>query len=259
MAEEKTYLELSEDNSHKFYEVIVRGVEVSIRYGRIGDQGQTKVTKFPTSDKAKADADKKISEKIKKGYERAVIGVRKKRTVTRRRMAIASATQGSAKSGRNKKLSKAPILWNFATGDDALGIFVDESHCWVGNEAGKIFSLDHDGKVHSKFKLPEGVKCIVSDGNWLYAGCDDGNVYDLSGKVPRIAYEISEDVNIFWIDIHDAILAVSDEKGCLTTINHEDESQWVKKSSGKDGWMVRCDEIGIYMYLSWPYQRCFDV
>ena len=36
MAEEKTYLELSEGSSHKFYEIVVNGVEVTVRFGRIG-------------------------------------------------------------------------------------------------------------------------------------------------------------------------------------------------------------------------------
>jgi outer membrane protein assembly factor BamB len=100
--------------------------------------------------------------------------------------------------------------------------------------------------VRSKFKLPDGVKCIVADGAWLYAGCDDGNVYDLTGKVPRVAYEIAPEVDIYWLDIFDSVLAGSDNHGGVTTINHEDESQWSKKSAGDSGWMVRCDEIGVY-------------
>jgi outer membrane protein assembly factor BamB len=259
MAEEKTYLELSEANSHKFYEVIVNGVEVSIRFGRIGDAGQAKVTKFATPEKARAEAEKKINEKVKKGYERAVMGMRKKRTVTRRDILVtqnagagagvvasAGVSAGKPRAAAPPAAKQAPIIWNFDSGANAFGIFVDESLCWVGNQAGKIFALDHDGQVRAKFKLPDGVKCIVADDDWLYAGCDDGNVYDLSSKSPRIAYEISDDIDIYWLDISDAILAVSDASGRVTTINHEDESQWVKKSKGDSGWMVRCDEIGIY-------------
>ena len=61
-AEERTYLELSEegDGSHKFYEVVIKGKELSIRFGRIGDQGQTSTKKFPTPEAAKAEAQKKI-------------------------------------------------------------------------------------------------------------------------------------------------------------------------------------------------------
>ncbi|HBB31101.1 MAG TPA: molybdenum metabolism regulator [Cyanobacteria bacterium UBA8803] len=237
MTEEKTYLELSEADggSHKFYEVIIKDTQVSIRYGRIGDKGQTQVKTYPTAEKAKADATKKINEKLRKGYEHAVMGVRQKRPVTRRQTA---STPSTAK--------QAPVLWKFASGAAAFGIFIDNERCWVGNQDGKIFALDPNGAVQNQFKLPDGVKCIVADEDWLYAGCDDGKVYDLTGKVPRVSYEIAENVDIFWLDIKDGILGVSDAGGTVAAINHEDESQWQKRSSGESGWMVRCDEIGIY-------------
>ncbi len=246
MAEEKTYLELSEESgsSHKFYEVTIDGAEVTIRFGRIGDQGQAKTTRFADAGKAQADAQKKINEKIKKGYERAVVGARKKRAVTRRSAMLAQASTSPA---RDVPLSRqAPVLWKFDSSANAFGIFVDESLCWVANEAGKIFALDHNGAVRAKFKLPDGVKCIVADDDWLYAGCDDGKVYDLTSKQPLVAYEIAENVDILWLDISDGVLAVSDANGSVTVINHEDESQWTKQSAGDRGWMVRCDEIGVY-------------
>lgn len=238
-APEKTYLELSEAGagSHKFYEVVVDGTELRIRFGRIGDPGQTSTSQFPTADKARAEAQKKIREKVKKGYEAAVMGARGKRTVTRRETPVVAPV---------KAAKAAPLLWTFDTGNRAFGIFVDDSLCWVGNEDGKIFALDHTGKVQFKAKLPDGVKCIIADEDWLYAGCDDGNVYDLSGKVPRVAYRIEPDLDIYWLDIHAGVLAVSDASGKVTVVNHEDESQWSKQSGGKWGWMVRCDEIGVY-------------
>lgn len=237
MADEKTYLELSESDgaAHKFYEVILNDTQVSIRYGRIGDTGQSQVKTYPTPEKAKTEAAKKINEKLKKGYEHAVMGMRQKRSVTRRQI----------KSDRSTA-SQAPVIWKFNSGSPAFGIFIDNSRCWVGNEAGQIFALSDTGIVHNQLRLPDGVKCIVADNGWLYAGCDDGKVYDLTGKIPRVAYEIAPNVNIFWLDIKDAILGVSDDVGNVTTINHEDESQWAKKSSGESGWMVRCDEIGVY-------------
>lgn len=192
MAEEKTYLELSEasGSSHKFYEVIVNDTQLTIRYGRIGDSGQTQTKTYPTPDKAKADANKKIKEKLAKGYEHAVIGVRQKRPVTRR--AVTSTTSTA---------QQAPMLWKFNSNSAAFGIFVDSDRCWVGNQAGQVFALNHQGKVINQFKLPDGVKCLVADDIWISAGCDNGNVYDLTGKLPRIAYEIDENVDIFWLDI----------------------------------------------------------
>ena len=84
MSQETFYLELSEGAAHKFYEVVVDGTDVTIRFGRIGDPGQAKTTTHATAEKALADAQKKVAEKVRKGYERAVRGVRQKRTVTRR-------------------------------------------------------------------------------------------------------------------------------------------------------------------------------
>ncbi|WP_414550540.1 WGR domain-containing protein [Anabaena sp. CCY 0017] len=65
---ESVYLELSDDHSHKFYEVTVQGLAVIIRYGRIGTTGQTSSTTYSSPKKAEAAAEKKINEKLKKGY-----------------------------------------------------------------------------------------------------------------------------------------------------------------------------------------------
>lgn len=234
---ERTYLELSQDTgvSHKFYEVIVDGAIMSIRYGRIGDPGRSSSKTFDSAEAATKEANKKIKSKTKKGYAEAVQGVRKKRAITRRSIV---ETRSTAKG--------APTVWKFNSGSSAFGIFVDEESAWVGNEAGELYKLSHEGKVERKYKLPDGVKCIVADSEWLYAGCDDGNVYDLTGKAPYIAYEIDESVDIYWLDIADGILGISDSSGGIMAVNHEDENQWSHKSSGGSGWMVRCDEHGLY-------------
>jgi len=200
---EKTYLELSEDTgaAHKFYEVVVDGCDMKIRYGRIGANGTSSVKTFATNEKALAEAAKKIKAKEKKGYAVAVQGERAPRAITRRTI---TSNRSSSKT--------APVLWKFASGADAFGIYVDEETCWIGNEKGSIFKLNHEGEVQRQFRLKDGVKSIVSDGDWLYAGCDDGKVYDLTGKMPRVAYDIEEGVDIYWIDIYDGLLGVSEWK-----------------------------------------------
>jgi predicted DNA-binding WGR domain protein len=236
MSDERTYLELSEaEGSHKFYEAVVSGKKLTVRFGRIGDPGQTQTKTFSTPDAARAEAQKKIAEKTRKGYAPAVQGVRKKRPVTRRNVTSAPS-----------KAKPAPILWKFKTKSAAFGIFIDDKNCWMGNEAGQVFALGHDGKVRMQFKLAEGVKCLVGDEDWLYAGSDDGNVYDLTGKVPRLAYSISEDVNIYWLDISGGVLAVSDDQGRVTVLDAEEELLWDKKSKGESAWMVRSTPDAIY-------------
>jgi predicted DNA-binding WGR domain protein len=65
---EVTYLEFSDGKSHKFYEISLNKTEVTIRYGRIGTKGQSAHTVYNTPEQARAEATKKIHEKLKKGY-----------------------------------------------------------------------------------------------------------------------------------------------------------------------------------------------
>ena len=235
---EATYLELSEDGdgAHKFYEVTREGTRVLVRYGRIGAQGQEQLATFPSVEKAKAAAAKKIGEKVRKGYAPAVRGGRSARAVTRRSVSVV------APSVRRH----APVVWRMQTGSTAFGIHVGQDRCWVGNQAGDVYALAHDGEVLCRYKLPDGVKCLVADDFWIYAGCDDGRVYDLSAKLPHAAYTISDDVDIFWLDINDGALGVADHNGGITLIDHEEEFQWSQRGRGRNAWMVRCDEDVVY-------------
>ncbi|MEU1499858.1 WGR domain-containing protein [Streptomyces sp. NPDC005732] len=233
-----TYLELSQDGggAHKFYEVAVDGMVVTVRYGRIGAGGQTQTTTFATPEKARSAAAKKVGEKVRKGYAPALAGQRAPRAVTRRQVTSAPSTARAV----------APVLWRFRTGSSAFGIHVDDDRCWVGNQAGDVYTLDHEGGVLARFGLPDGVKCLVADDFWIYAGCDDGRVYDLSSKIPFAAYDVAADVDIFWLDIHEGVLNVSDRDGRLTVIDHEDEHQWARRGQGQQGWMVRADDRAVY-------------
>ena len=61
--------ELSEGSSNKFWEIRVEGESHTVRYGKIGTDGQTKTKDFDSASAARVDADKLIAEKTKKGYE----------------------------------------------------------------------------------------------------------------------------------------------------------------------------------------------
>jgi predicted DNA-binding WGR domain protein/outer membrane protein assembly factor BamB len=235
--QQTTYLELSEAGagSHKFYEVVVDGTDLTVRYGRIGDRGAVSTSSFPSAAKAATEAAKKIGAKVRKGYAPAVPGARAPRPISRRQIVSSPSTA-----------RRAPVLWRYRSGASAFGIFVDDEQCMVGNEAGMITSLAHDGRVSQQFQLPDGVKCIVADDRWIYAGCDDGNVYDLSGKVPRVAYAIAPDVDIYWLDIFDGVLGVSDASGGIAAVDHEDEFLWRRPGRGSSAWMVRCDATAVH-------------
>jgi predicted DNA-binding WGR domain protein len=60
--------EFSEGTSHKYWEVSHQGVDVTVRYGRIGTHGQTNVKSFADESAAAKHAAKMVQEKIDKGY-----------------------------------------------------------------------------------------------------------------------------------------------------------------------------------------------
>ena len=63
------YFEYTDNKSNKFWEINTSGKKVTVTYGRIGIQNPHSVVKeFDTKNQALMFADKKISEKQKKGY-----------------------------------------------------------------------------------------------------------------------------------------------------------------------------------------------
>ena len=63
--------EFRDGTSSKFWEVEVRGDEMTVRYGRIGSAGQTKTKSFATAALAVKAADALVAEKTAKGYRPA--------------------------------------------------------------------------------------------------------------------------------------------------------------------------------------------
>src|SRR5262245_43757749 len=64
----KRYFEFVEGNSSKFWEISVAGTDITVRFGRIGSNGQTKTKSFSDEAAARKHADDLIEEKTGKGY-----------------------------------------------------------------------------------------------------------------------------------------------------------------------------------------------
>src|SRR4051812_37665888 len=60
--------QFSDAKSHKFWNIEVSGDSFTVTYGKVGTAGQTQTKSFASADKAQAEADKLIREKVKKGY-----------------------------------------------------------------------------------------------------------------------------------------------------------------------------------------------
>ncbi len=163
--------------------------------------------------------------------------------------AAAAAQQAStpAATTATARPGNVPAIWRFETNSSAFGIFVDDEGCWMGNQNGQVFQLDHNAQVIKQFKLPRGVMCLVADGRFTYAGCDDGNVYDLTGDHPMVAYEIEKSTNIYWLDIIDGNLGVGDSRGTVAAFDFEQQPLFKTKSNGSSCWMIRCDKDAVYI------------
>ena len=65
----KKYLELIEGTSSKYWEINLKGKNVIITFGRIGIKNPvSQLRKFDSNEEAKKYAERKIKEKINKGY-----------------------------------------------------------------------------------------------------------------------------------------------------------------------------------------------
>ena len=62
------YFEFADERSFKFWEIAQDGVNLGIRYGRIGIKGQVQLKSFETEEQATAEMEKLIRSKVKKGY-----------------------------------------------------------------------------------------------------------------------------------------------------------------------------------------------
>jgi predicted DNA-binding WGR domain protein len=62
------YFEFIGGNSRKFWEISLSGDSFTVRFGRIGTNGQTQSKTFGDEAKARHEAQKLIAEKLKKRY-----------------------------------------------------------------------------------------------------------------------------------------------------------------------------------------------
>lgn len=100
--------ELSEGKSHKFWQIAIDGRAITVRYGRIGTDGQTMTKKLASADAAKREHDKLVNEKTRKGY--VPVG---KGTKARAKVAKAARAPAKAKKARGEATKASPRVEAF--------------------------------------------------------------------------------------------------------------------------------------------------
>lgn len=170
---------------------------------------------------------------------------------------VAMKAKGDRKSKKataraTPRLENLPVLWTFTTGTQAVGLWVDRTRpdgaVWMGNDKGEIFSLTRAGDRVRTINLPKAVHCLYADDVWTYAGCNDGNIYELDALPKRApVVQLGTDMHIGWIEAHRGRLCVADAEGGLTVFDVEMNVVFEKRSDdAKESWMVRADDEGVY-------------
>ena len=77
----KKYFEYTDEVSNKFWEINLKGNQVVITFGRIGNKPQQIKKKFNTNEESKKFAETKIREKTNKGYIEKKAGSSSKKSI----------------------------------------------------------------------------------------------------------------------------------------------------------------------------------
>jgi predicted DNA-binding WGR domain protein len=74
MNNNKIYLELVNNNHHKFYEIFLTSQGLRINYGRIGHTGKIIVFRFKTQEESLQFYNRQLQAKLKRGYKETIKG-----------------------------------------------------------------------------------------------------------------------------------------------------------------------------------------
>ncbi|MEI6429045.1 MAG: hypothetical protein WCO45_11765 [Pseudanabaena sp. ELA607] len=179
--------------------------------------------------------------------------------------------------GYNGNYSQPPLpnalsaLWQYTPTNPAglwkmpaWGLWVDDDGVWLGNRQGIVIKFNHDGAICQQWNLSKSVWNLCAHQGKTYASCDDGYIYDLSGKLPEIFYQARWDRVSQWSDFHidgfschENQLHIIDGYGKLTQVkitpvkhcqtNSIPKSvQWEKETNFMRNWFLAADEHQLY-------------
>jgi uncharacterized protein (TIGR02996 family) len=145
--------EFQEGSSHKFWEIVVEGNAYTVRYGKIGTDGQVQTKTFKDAAKAEVEANKKIAEKTKKGYTEVEVDAPPARASKPGASKPGASKPGAANEGaRNAELEQT--IHDDPENADAWQVYAD----WLqsnGDPWGERLSL---GLTHASAKGAEKTK-----------------------------------------------------------------------------------------------------
>lgn len=157
--------EFKEGSSSKFYEISLRESSITIRFGKIGTEGQLNYKVFDNQTEARKEYDKLIAQKIKKGYSKVSDDV-----------ACASTDDGVAKNETMSKQEFWALIDQSKRGTEDTDEQMDKLRELLGR-------LNADEIISFNFHLRQAIRDAFRWDIWAAAyiindGCsDDGFEY----------------------------------------------------------------------------------
>lgn len=134
-----------------------------------------------------------------------------------------------------------------------LDLWVDDQGCWLCLRDGRIVVLNHQGALIQQYQLPKDSHCLALLDETPYVACQDGNLYELTGKLPQAVYDLRPLNQTYYqylilaLEAGQHHLAVADACGYLEVINTELRRQWQHHEPDHwQSWFLGSDEQTLY-------------
>lgn len=135
----------------------------------------------------------------------------------------------------------------------AWALWVNETEVWMGNRDGLILVFNHDGEPINQYHLPKNSRALAECEQGLLSICDDGQVYEFSGKLPypicdaRSTPSTYGDFRLQALTTQQGLIFTIDVYGNLTCFNPDGQMQWQQQIGVWQGWSLHADEQRVYV------------
>lgn len=167
--------------------------------------------------------------------------------------------------------SKLTLLWQY-TPPNTKGLWklpiwsltVNNENCWLGNRDGLMLGLNQEGAIINQQELASKINCFLTNENYFYCACDDGQIYDLRGKIPQSVFNLHphtyySNLNIFNLAFAEDNILIVDTHGNLKLVNHQFKIIW---ENNRDqlwrSWFLAYQDPQIYVGHSKGI-NCYDI
>ncbi len=228
--------EFVEGSSSKFWEITLLGTSFTTKFGKIGSTGQTKLKEHTTEAAAKAEYDKLIAEKTKKGY--ALVGNGKSNGKSNGKAAKATAAADKpAKSAKGKaaatggqyfefKDGSSSKFWEITLGDKAYSVRFGKIGS-DGQTSAKSFKSAGEARAEYDKLVAEKTK----KGYKLVRGEAPGGALPVHARNEKLEAAIAADLDNAdaYLVYADWLQSQNDPRGELIVLQHASKKPAAKK------------------------------